>query len=189
MDRRITKTLDRIMNALFTLSSQKAIKSITVSDIITEADINRATFYYHYKDKYDLIDHIANNLLKGLQNEISLPIIGTSFSDIIHPPLLAAFAHVDENRHIYHIFLSEKGLVDFPWKMTNALKESIGENVTLLQKNGGQIIVSKDFLTNYIAGAILSLIMDWIKNDLPFSPQEMADQMTHVLTQGIYKQK
>ncbi|SDC07146.1 transcriptional regulator, TetR family [Pelagirhabdus alkalitolerans] len=55
-DPRIIRTRKLMMNALFDLSTQKDLHAITVKDITSQANINRATFYYHFKDKYDLFE-------------------------------------------------------------------------------------------------------------------------------------
>ncbi|MBO9131002.1 TetR/AcrR family transcriptional regulator [Bacillus sp. 165] len=189
MDRRISKTRKLIKDALFTVSSQKGIDAVTVQDIIDEANINRATFYYHYKDKLDLIESILHEMLEGLGQEILMPNEVNSFSDIVYPPILAVFEHVKKHRDIYKIVLSEKGLPDFPAKMVKELKESLGDNITLLQNNKIEITVNKELLTNYISAALVSLIVEWVKNDLSNNPSDMANQITHVLTSGGYKEK
>ncbi|KKB33087.1 transcriptional regulator, TetR family [Bacillus thermotolerans] len=53
-DPRILRTRKLIMDSFIDLSEKKEFKDITVKDITTEAMINRATFYYHVQDKYDL---------------------------------------------------------------------------------------------------------------------------------------
>mgnify|MGYP001282443455 CR=1 FL=1 len=55
-DPRIKRTRKYIMDAFIELSSKKEFKDITVKDITEEAMINRATFYYHFQDIYDLLE-------------------------------------------------------------------------------------------------------------------------------------
>ena len=43
-------------NSLKHILSQKPLDKITVSDITDDCGINRMTFYYHFKDIYDLIE-------------------------------------------------------------------------------------------------------------------------------------
>lgn len=49
-----------ITGALFSLLETKDFHKISVSDIIKKAKINRSTFYRHYVDKYDILDHIKD---------------------------------------------------------------------------------------------------------------------------------
>ena len=62
-DPRVLRTRKFIMDSFMELSSQKEFKDITVKDITTEAMINRATFYYHFEDIYDLLDKVLSEVL------------------------------------------------------------------------------------------------------------------------------
>ena len=57
-DKRIRRTKKLLRQALTRLMQQKDFPSITVTDVVREADINRGTFYAHYRDVYDLRDKI-----------------------------------------------------------------------------------------------------------------------------------
>jgi AcrR family transcriptional regulator len=56
VDRRIVKTKRLLENALVKLMIEKGFDKISIKDLTEEADINRGTFYLHYKDKYDLLE-------------------------------------------------------------------------------------------------------------------------------------
>lgn len=60
MDRRIKKTKQALNQALFTLLDEKTFQQITITDIVTVADVNRGTFYKHYRDKEELLDSIID---------------------------------------------------------------------------------------------------------------------------------
>ncbi|EAE5097757.1 TetR family transcriptional regulator, partial [Listeria monocytogenes] len=66
MDRRVKKTKKAFNQALFTLLDQKPFQQITITDIVTEADVNRGTFYKHYRDKEELLDSIIEEILMDL---------------------------------------------------------------------------------------------------------------------------
>ena len=51
------------MDSFIELSAKKEFKDITVKDITTEAMINRATFYYHFEDIYDLLEKALSEVL------------------------------------------------------------------------------------------------------------------------------
>ena len=58
-DLRVKRTQKLVLEALLDQTAQKGFSALTVSDITTHAGINRATFYRHYKDKFDLLDKYA----------------------------------------------------------------------------------------------------------------------------------
>ena len=57
------RTRKLIMDAFMELSGKKEFKDITVKDITAEAMINRATFYYHFEDIYDLLEKVLSEVL------------------------------------------------------------------------------------------------------------------------------
>lgn len=59
----ILRTRKLIMDSFIDLSARKDFKDITVKDITEEAMINRATFYYHFEDKFDLLDKALSEVL------------------------------------------------------------------------------------------------------------------------------
>lgn len=62
-DPRVLRTRKLIMDSFIELSNEKEFKDITVKDITTEAMINRATFYYHFEDIYDLLEKVLSEVL------------------------------------------------------------------------------------------------------------------------------
>lgn len=62
-DPRVIRTRKLIMDSFIELSAKKEFKDITVKDITTEAMINRATFYYHFEDIYDLLEKALSEVL------------------------------------------------------------------------------------------------------------------------------
>lgn len=62
-DLRVQRTRKLIMDSFMELSGAKEFKDITVKDITTEAMINRATFYYHFEDIYDLLEKVLSEVL------------------------------------------------------------------------------------------------------------------------------
>ena len=55
-DSNITKKA--LATALKDLMSEMSFEKITISDICEKCDMNRKSFYYHFKDKYDLVNWI-----------------------------------------------------------------------------------------------------------------------------------
>ena len=57
LDPRIKRTRGLILNAFESLIAEKGFESISVQDVTDQAQINRATFYAHFADKYALLDY------------------------------------------------------------------------------------------------------------------------------------
>lgn len=73
MDLRVKKTKSAIINAFLQLRSKKPLERITVKELSDLAEINKATFYLHYKDIYDLSETLENELLDSVLGSIRHP--------------------------------------------------------------------------------------------------------------------
>lgn len=65
-NRRILYTKKVIKESLIELLQHKKIHEVTVTDICKKANINRGTFYTHYKDAYDLLKSIEDELFNQI---------------------------------------------------------------------------------------------------------------------------
>ncbi len=70
-DRRVKYTKMVIKNSLVKFLKEKPISKITVKEICEDADINRATFYAHYTDQYDLLQRIENEIIDDINLYLS----------------------------------------------------------------------------------------------------------------------
>ncbi|OCA96686.1 TetR/AcrR family transcriptional regulator [Clostridium beijerinckii] len=71
-DKRITKSRKLIQDAFLSLANKSPFENITVKDISERANVNRTTFYAHFKDKYDLLDSfISDELMTIISSRIS----------------------------------------------------------------------------------------------------------------------
>lgn len=72
IDPRILRTRKLIMDAFIQLSMKKEFKDITIKDITTAATVNRATFYSHFIDKYDLLEKVlSESVMREIIQEVS----------------------------------------------------------------------------------------------------------------------
>ena len=67
-DVRAKRTDKLLLEALIELTVQKGFAAVTVSDLTKYAGINRATFYRHYEDKFDLLNHYARTVYELLDS-------------------------------------------------------------------------------------------------------------------------
>ena len=71
MDLRVKKTRKSIVDAFIELRQIKPLEKITVKELASKAMINKATFYLHYQDIYDLEDSLESKLISSVLSSIS----------------------------------------------------------------------------------------------------------------------
>ncbi len=79
-DLRVVKTRQTIRNALSSLLSERELPDITITALCARAQINRKTFYRHYRSIADVITEFENELLSKFSNILRTS--NTSISDI-----------------------------------------------------------------------------------------------------------
>lgn len=73
MDLRIQKTRQNIFQAFIELREKYPLEKITVKELTERAQISKQTFYLHYRDMYDLSEHIEQSMILEMLNELSYP--------------------------------------------------------------------------------------------------------------------
>lgn len=71
MDLRVQRTRRSIVNAFIALRAKKPLNKITVKELAELAFINKATFYTHYKDIYDLSEQLEDEAIEQVLNAVS----------------------------------------------------------------------------------------------------------------------
>jgi AcrR family transcriptional regulator len=62
LDPRVKRTRSLILQSFESLLAEKNFEHISVQDVTDKAEINRATFYAHFQDKYTLLDYSINKM-------------------------------------------------------------------------------------------------------------------------------
>lgn len=100
----------QIKGTMFAFMRKKAIHEITVSEICKTCQINRATFYDHYRDVFDLVQDMEYDVLLALQE----------LMDTVSPEEMEAeavsrlfFAFLTEHREALNLLISSERSREF----------------------------------------------------------------------------
>src|SRR5215216_2599590 len=111
-DLRVRRTRKLLQQALLEAASEKGFAHVTVRDITERAMVNRATFYRHYEDKYDLLRQYLEELsgMIDSQSESSSAEDGLDISvDSLPAGLVNLYRHIQANREFYRVMLGNQG--------------------------------------------------------------------------------
>lgn len=183
VDPRAIRTRNLIIDSLIKLSKQKAFKNITITDITNEATINRATFYYHFIDKYDLLEQtLRHNIMNNVLNEIS------ETKKINADSIIEIFLSITTflNNLLTQCPTSYSSLqqlleASFKKELQELFNTILGHQA---QKNDA---VSSDHLRLYstlLASSVYGAVIDWQALRTP-SPEEYAQKIVPYIFNGM----
>ena len=182
LDRRVRKTRQQLQHCLAVLLKEKKIQEITVREITEMADLNRGTFYLHYKDVFDLLEKVELELLDELDDTLQK----YQASDL-HQKLSLIFTDlfvcVQENAEMVQILLGENGDLNF----VNQVKERVREKCLkdwfeLFNSQDSQLF---DAFNAFVVSGCLGLVTYWLQNGMKESPKELAQIAEQIMMHGI----
>ena len=181
-DKRVIRTKALLIRSLSALMKQKNIKDITVKELCEYADINRGTFYLNYKDIYDMLDSIEQELSdKFLQ--IFQKYNSETNEDFPYPLFLEIFKLVDDNAELFRVLIGPNGDISFIMKIFKLY------NIHCLQsefnKLSPQFSMNQVYYSNFILYGCVGLIEQWLSRDTKESPEKMAELITKLVSTGV----
>ncbi len=183
LDRRVLRTRQLLRDSLMDLMLEKGYDAITIQDITDRANLGRATFYLHYKDKEELLvkslEAVFEDLISQMPPPGQWPLSDTG-------PIAVAFNHTAENADLYRIILSRQGGTTIPRRIRNYIagyaEQFIAERVAEMETTP---LVPVDVLAHYIAGSLLALVTWWLENDMPYRPEQMVQMYYQLVIFGV----
>ena len=164
--------------SLKNLLLKKPLTKITVSDITDDCGINRMTFYYHFKDIYDLVEwSCLEDAKRALEEKKTY--------DTWQQGLLQIFKAVQENKpfilNVYRCVHREQ--VE---KYLQPLVDQLLLNV--INEEAAGITVrdeDKQFIAQVYSYMFIGLMLDWIKDDMREDPQQIVEKLSKLIKGSV----
>ena len=182
-DSRVRRTKKLIRQGLVELSRTKSISKITVKELTDNIDINRGTFYLHYKDVCDLVESVENELYDEFNSQISAL---DSQQLLKHPiDVCEAFcAHFHQHMDLYSTLLGEHGDAQFAFKIGELLNEKVYELFKNIFPNMDE--TKFDFAYTYGKFGLVGLTSCWFTKHPDYTPRQVAEMWFNITTLGLW---
>lgn len=179
-DRRVRYTKMVLKESFINLLERKDISQITIKEICEDADINRATFYSHYTDVYDLLKKIENEFLDNVNVYLSqLDKKGKDVDDVILAEKI--FDYIKENAKLCKLLLSERGDIGFQKKIMTLVYDKI---ITELTDNNKITKEDAEYVYSFTITGCVGIVQKWLDDNMKKSSRFMAE-MVIKLTYGV----
>ena len=164
--------------SLKNLLLKKPLTKITVGDITEDCGINRMTWYYHFKDIYDLVEwSCLEDAKRALEEKKTY--------DTWQQGFLQIFKAVQENKpfilNVYRCVHREQVEKYLQPLVDQLLLDVINEEAT------GVIVRDEDkqFIAKVYSYMFIGLMLDWIKDDMREDPKQIVDNLSKVIKGSI----
>ncbi|PFM81778.1 TetR family transcriptional regulator [Bacillus sp. AFS077874] len=177
VDPRVIRTRQLIKDAFIDLLQEMDINKITVNSIAERATVNRVTFYLHYRDIQDMMEKMALEMGEKLGQIMRGSTTFKSIEETDSVRLLNLLEHIAENAKFYKVVLASTKTPIF----TEQLLKIITETITKRREIDSLHIktdIQKDIIIWYGSSALIGTIVSWLRNDMPYTPQYLAKQLS-----------
>ncbi|MEU1149463.1 TetR/AcrR family transcriptional regulator [Streptomyces sp. NPDC005863] len=176
-DRRTRRSRRALGAALVELVLERGFTALTVEDITERADVARATFYAHFRDKEDLFARVTVDLLDELGERLA-PAVADSAIGFTGKPVLEMLRHAREERDLYRIVLRGDGDGKPLLMFTDACaKATADEFRARAERNAVQPRIDPDLLAQVWVGEQIAVLRWWVEQESPTLPAEEVVRM------------
>jgi AcrR family transcriptional regulator len=183
VDRRTRRTKRALQTALLNLAEEKDLESITVREITDRADINRATFYQHFRGKDDIVASEYDALFEEVTVE------DRAFTDqhltlspeVVPPPLVTLFKNLNHRRHLFGRLFSGADQNGFVIRLQLFEQEQfvrVWNDMALVPTPGSPPVEVRGTVAT---GIVRSFVAWWLHNGEDVSEETAAEWLWTIL--------
>ena len=179
-DRRVQRTREQLQKALIELIGECEYDAITIQDIVDRAKVGRTTFYLHYDSKDELFMSCHEAIIREFRIGPLHPLTREELLSPEPPPgLTSAYRHLEDVRmQLYSIFLGRDNQL-----ILRRIRDWSAQEIEASLRGAfteTDSTISFDVLSNYLAGAQIALIQQWLEKRQSYTLEVLA-QMFHRL--------
>lgn len=167
------ETKKQIAEAFKKLMVEKSFKDIKIEDITKSCNLTRLTFYYHYNDKYDLLNDI-------FYMEVIAPIRGNIDLDT-WPEMLLNSLEAMRNSKNYYINVMSISSDEYKKNLFDIARDIMYETITKIAEDEVVNLNDINFISNFFAYGLSGMIHDWCINGMKEEPSWLVNQSVNLL--------
>ena len=170
------RTKAKMTQALKELMTEVPFEKITVSAIVEKCGIHRQTFYYHFQDRYELLDSIINEeLVDPFIRDFKLENMYDKFYDLL------STMYNEQDFYINALKINSSELSEYIMDRTEKEFTSLlrtirkDENIDVRAEENDYI------LAQFLGFGLSGVIVTWAKDGMKKTPQEMTDNVVRLM--------
>lgn len=167
-------TKKAIAQSMKELMKKQELKKISVADIVHNCGINRQTFYYHFKDKYDLVNWIYyHEVLSAVSTKKAFH----DWSEV----MLEILNIMKREKTFYRNALSVTGQNAFQDYFFNLTKSLLAEIIDAVEDGTGIQEKDKNFIAEFYTYGLVGIVIQWARKGMQEQPQELVNRLKYFI--------
>ena len=172
-------TKQAMYHALKKLITTKSINKITIKDITDTCGLNRQTFYYHFKDIYDLLEWSFQEEFRFIDSYLQNP--EYTWEEIF----AGSVKYISQNKYICQCIVCGLARDQLILSLHNSIYEIV-RKIILHSLPQNQIPEKYlDFTARFYTYALSNYLFDWVKNGMLETPEEVIDNFIFVVNHSL----
>jgi AcrR family transcriptional regulator len=164
-----------LRDSLVELMKEKSILEISIKEICEIAGISRSTFYTYYRDQYDLLGQMEEEILVEFDKLIKKhsPVGAMLPAKELIMLIEAVLRYIAGNSNSIQVFLSENGESGFQKKFARYFTG----HMRRFKYTPGGVLADRRILkyhSVFIRDGCIAIIQEWLKNGMDLNVRDMA---------------
>lgn len=204
VDRRVQKTRKLLQDALIELVAEKGYESVSIREILDEANVGRSTFYAHFQDKEQLLHSILDRLNELFEQhkkrvlDAAKNVGGVDNVDPTHSrsPTFSLFQFVGQNHRFFKAMLGNRGygifakpVYDYVFAHVHSLftrplhdnaLDHMHEPFKILKPHEKYGSLESEIAAHYFVSALMGILVWWVEKDMPCTAEEIDRLFRHL---------
>lgn len=170
------KTKRLLSNSLKQLCQHRSLEKISINDLTSNCNLNRQTFYYHFQDKYDLLQWLYyDELFQSIENSITI----SNWNEC----LILVLEKIYQEKDFYTATINAYEQC-FYQNLYNISQKCFSDAITLLDTNNSISSEEKVFFSQFYAYGISGTILQWIKDSMKTAPHQLVSNLKKIAKQS-----
>lgn len=181
-DKRSLRTRQQIKMALIVLLKTKSPNNITVSEITALANVNRNSFYTHYKAISDVMSDIYESILSMI-TDVLTKFTYVEIVDDPYPFMKEITLLITENAAFSEYVMFSKDSGKLVQDLIDAFTDSFYEKYLVERKDGNPNV---PYLINFIVGGTIEFIYRWYKSGRDVPIENLVKNVSYMIKDGVF---
>ncbi len=176
IDRRVKMTILILQDAMIKSMEKNHISKISVKMLCESADVNRSTFYAHFRDQYDLLEYTCDQVIENIRMHLD-KLHYNNIKPVSFQTLNRILDYIKENADLFKALLSDNCNLDIQRRILNVFityhtYNKIDER-------------TKEYLSAFGLAGCVSILQLWLKDGMPESTARLSEIILQAIDNGI----